>query len=386
MAAKIKNLLIIGLISLVPTLLVWLVFFLRIKVFWSIPLSTDGMATIVANYDGPLYIIVAKTFYNIAQIKSQFQFSLPVEYYAAHFPLFPALIKLFSFVLGFPYAMLSVTVLSSILALYFFNRLAKNYIDDKSALWLTLIFSVFPARWMVVKSVGSPEPLFIAAIIASIYFFNQKKYLVAALWGVIAQLTKSPGMLLFLAYLCAIFIPPFIKNVFSPSVKWFKNIKIAEVLPLFLMPISLLGVFAIYKFTYNDFFAYFHSGDNIHLMFPPFQIFNYSAPWVGTFWQEEVIFVYLFGLVGLIRLIKQKKEILAWFTGIFLTSIFFVAHRDIVRYSLPIVPFMLIAFSDVLASKEFRWVLAILIIPIYLFSIAFISQNVMPISNWAPFL
>jgi Gpi18-like mannosyltransferase len=386
MVKKAKNLLVIALISLIPTLLVWLPFFLRVGEFWNIPLPTDGMAVVVANYDGPLYLVVAKTFYNVTQIKAGYQFPLPVEYYAAHFPFFPILIKIFSVVLGYPYAMLMVTLASSFLAIYFFNRLAREYTDEKRALFLTLIFSIFPARWLVVRSVGSADPLFVAAITASVYYFAKKRYWLAGIWGLTAQLTKSPAILLFLSYICAVSLPHATKVLAVSFKKITQNIEFKKTYPILLIPLGLLGVFTIYKLTYGSFLAYFHSGDNIHLMFPPFQIFNYSAPWVGTFWLEEVIFVYLFGLIGLINLIKQRAEVIAWFTGIFLVSIFFVAHRDIIRYSLPIVPFLLIAFRDTLASKEFRYVILILAIPIYLFSIAFISQNVMPISNWAPFL
>jgi hypothetical protein len=56
------------------------------------------------------------------------------------------------------------------------------------------------------------------------------------------------------------------------------------------------------------------------------------------------------------------------------------------RYFLPAVPFLFIAFSDVIIRKEFKIAAGIILIPVYLYSLAFISQNVMPIANWAPFL
>ena len=375
MMKKIQRLLLIGAISLIPTLLIWATFFARLKSFWGIPLPQTGMATIVANYDGPIYLTIAKTFYNPELIKANFQFPLPVEYYAAHFPLFPVLIRIFSVFLGYPYAMLFVTVTVSILATYFFYLFIRQYQNKENSLFLTLVFSVFPARWLIVKSVGSAEPLFITGIIASIYCFQNKKYLTSGLWGMVAQLAKPPGILLFVAYLAAVLIPT-VKSKIEMKKYW----------PILLIPLSLVLVFLLFGIQFKDYWAYFHSGDNIHLIFPPFSVFNYSAPWVGTFWLEEVIFIYLFGILGLLRLIKQKENVLAWFTGIFLASLFFVAHRDLIRYSLPIVPFILKAFSDVLVTKEFKIALTILAIPIYLFSLAYISQNVMPISNWAPFL
>lgn len=386
MLARLKGFLLLIAISLLPTLLIWLPFFLRLRSLWGIPLPQSGMATIVANYDGPLFMVVAKTFYNPETIKNLFQFPLPVEYYAAHFPLFPALIKTFSFALGLPYAMLAVTLVSGTLALYFFKKLAEEFVGSQNSLWLTLVFALLPTRWLIVRSVGSAEPLFIAAIIASVYYFRRKSYWWAGLWGALAQLTKSPGILLFVAYIVSIVTLQIRKLSISSIREWPAVFGFKKIYPIFLIPISLLAIFTLYQIKLGDFLAYFHSGDNVHLFFPPFSIFNYSAPWVGTFWLEEVIFVYLLGLLGLFNLMRNKEFVLSWVTGIFLVSLFFVAHRDVVRYALPIVPFLFISFSPTLIRREFRTIMLLLAIPIYLFSLAYISQNVMPISNWAPFL
>ncbi len=385
MGSKIRKFLVIIIFSLIPTILIWSPFFLRVEKFWGIPLKQDGMATIVANYDGPLYIVVAKTLYN-PELVGSFGFNLPSEYYAAHFPLFPYLIKTFAAPFGFPYSLLFVTLISSILAIYFFYLFIQDFVGKENALWVTFLFSVFPARWLIVRSVGSPEPLFLGLIIASVYYFRKKNYLLAGIWGFLAQLTKSPGILLFLAFFLALFIPDFKRLAAVTSKNLAQKLDIKKYLSIFLIPAGLLLVFLLYKVRLNDFFAYFHSGDNIHLFFPPFQIFNYSQPWVGTFWLEEIIFVYLFSLIGLINLIKKKETDLAWIVGIFFASTLFVSHRDLIRYSLPILPFLFAAFSETLVKKEFRIVFLVLALPIYLFSLAYISQNVMPISDWAPLL
>jgi Gpi18-like mannosyltransferase len=386
MKEKVKDLLVVVAFSLVPTLLIWLPFFLRVGTFWSIPLPRNGMETIVANYDGPLYMVAAKTLYNKAAIETNFQFPLPAEYYTAHFPLFPLLIKFFGLVINYPYAMLIATVLSSILATFFFIKLISQYVNKKDALFLTFVFSIFPARWLIVRSVGSADPLFVASIIASLYYFKNKKYWAAGIWGMIAQITKSPGILLFVSYVVFLLIPVFKDKFLVPVKKWFESINLKKTYPILLIPLSLILVFAFYKITQGDFWAYFHSGDNIHLAFPPFQIFNYSAPWVGTFWLEEIIFIYLLGAIGVYKLFQKKEFELGVFSAIFFLMTLFIAHRDLIRYCLPLVPFLLIAYSDTLIKKEFKIALCVIIIPIYLYSLAFISQNVMPISNWAPFL
>lgn len=386
MRKKIKDLVFICLITIIPTILVWLPFFLKIDKFWNIPLGKDGMATIVANYDGPLYIVVAKSLYQKEIIKQIISFPLPTEYYAAHFPLFPLLIRLIAPLSGYPYAMLLATVISSLFCIYFFFKLAKEQLGEKDAKWITFIFSIFPARWLITRSIGSPEPLLLGLIIASIYYFNKKEYLKSAIIGILAQLTKSVGILLFIAYFIAI-TTQYLKRL--TVFKQGKNpnpIKFTKYLPITLIPFSLILLFIFYQIRLNDFFAYFHSGDNIHLFFPPFQVFNYSAPWVGTFWLEEIIFIYLIGGWGIIRLFKERKIVFASIAGVFFLSIIFVSHRDIMRYFLPAVPFLFFAYKDTLLKKEFRPLFILIIIPIYLFTIAFISQNKMPIADWRPLL
>lgn len=373
------------LLAVVPTLLIWLPFFFHWDSVGSIPLPKEGMATIVSNYDGPLYIVVAKTFYDPTLAKI-YPFDIPSEYYAAHFPLYPAFIKVFANILGFPYAMLFVTLLGSALALYFFQLFIGELVDKKHVTWLTFVFALFPARWLIVRSIGSPEPLFIGTIIASAYYFRKGKYLWAGIWGALAQLTKSPAILLFVGYAITILAGETQKLATISSSKWLKEFRPLSYLPLFFIPLALIGVFYIYKIQLNDFWAYFNSGDNIHLLFPPFQIFNFTQPWVGTFWLEDIIFVYLFGALGIMKLIKQKESALYWFAGILFASLLFVSHRDLIRYGLPIVPFLFVAFKDTLITREFKFAFALLIIPIYLYSLAFISNNVMPISNWAPLI
>ena len=405
MKEKFSKLIPIILLSFIPTFLLWIPFIFNLDSFWTIPLPENTMAALVANYDGPLYIVVAKTLYNLDAIAANYSFDLPLEYYAAHYPLYPLLIRLVASLTGFltplsefagyPYATLIVTALSSIVALYYFNAFIKQYVKPENALWMTTLFAFFPARWLTVRSVGSPEPLFIAAVIASIYYFQNKKYWYAGLLGIVAQLTKSPGILLFVAYGATLAAQSFKQFALARGKKLEQYIN-WRAYPIFLIPFSLLGLFVVYGYTFGDFFAYFNSGDNIHLFFPPFQVFNYSEPWVGTFWLEEIIFIYLIGSLGLLRLVrlykqakpkdKEKNAVVMWFVTIFFVTILFVSHRDVMRYSLPIVPFLFAAWSKELVSKDMKLAFLIIVVPIFLYSLAFISQNVMPIGSWAPFL
>ena len=63
----------------------------------------------------------------------------------------------------------------------------------------------------MVRSVGAPETLFIFFVLASLYFFESKKYILAGLFGVLSVMTKSPGVLLFIAYILC-FVEMYIKD------------------------------------------------------------------------------------------------------------------------------------------------------------------------------
>ena len=386
-----RDILLITIICLFSTFLIWLPFFLRLTSFWKIPLPGEGMATIMKNFDGLYYLVIAKSFYNPNIILSSYSFDLPPIYYAAHFPFYPILIRLFAPIFGYLWSMLNTTLLSSVLVAIVFYLLVKKFNYSKSPLWLTTIFLFLPARWFVVRSVGSPEPLFILFLLLSFYFFKknlsaskQGNYWLAGIFGGLAQITKSPGILLFVAYGIYLWWINWreIKKSFLASV--IRIIKVAY--PLLIIPLSLLGVFIYYKYAYGDFWAYFHSGDNIHLFWPPFQVFNTSARWVGTYWLEEIIYVYLLGILGVVLLFKQKRIDLGIFAAIFFFSTIFIVHRDISRYSLPLVPFLLIAFEPLLVKKEFKIAFAVILIPIFLYTINFIAGNTLTLADWSPFL
>ena len=168
-----RDLLLIALISLGSTFLIWLPFFLRLTSFWKIPLPPDGMATIMKNFDGLYYVVVAKSFYRQQFINPLFSFNLPAIYYAAHFPLYPLLIRFFAPLFGYPWSMLSVNLIASFLATLVFYLFIKEFKYSPSPFWLTIIFLFLPARFLVIRSIGSPEPLFILFLISSFWFFKK---------------------------------------------------------------------------------------------------------------------------------------------------------------------------------------------------------------------
>lgn len=380
MSKTLKDVIILSSATILLTLAIWLPHILRLN-FYGLNFA-EGFNTIYRNFDGIEYIIIAKSFYNERLIASLPQ-ELPHTYYAAHFPLYSWMLLPFAPFIGFLKSMILVSLASTIAAVIAFYYLVRDFKLTNHPLWLSLLFLVLPARWLAAHSVGSSEPLFIFFTILAFYFFlkfeEHKKLLFITLTGVfglLAQLTRPPGILLFIAIGVYLFwkyhkenIGEFTKSIFS-------------YFPLALIPLSLLAVFMLYGSVYNDFFAYFHSGDNIHLSFPPYQIFNSSQYWVGSIWLEDVIYIYMLGLLaGLILLKNQALRPAGIYALTYVAASLFIAHRDISRYVLPVFPFVLIAFEKVLVTKEFKIVIGIIILGIYLYAQNFLLQNTAPYPN-----
>lgn len=151
-----------------------------------------------------------------------------------------------------------------------------------------------------------------------------------------------------------------------------------------MIPLSLLAIFYLFQQTLGSFWAYFQSGDNIHLTLPPFAVFNKHQFWVGEIWLEDIIYIFLLGFLGGLMLLKQRLYALTCFVLTYLAATVFVAHRDISRYALPVFPFVLIAFEKVVVSKEFKIALAIVSLAIYLYAQNFILENTAPVANLTP--
>lgn len=364
------------LLVVVVSTFVWLPFFSKVIIpGWGMDFS-DGTKILWQNYDGPNYLVVAKTWYNKDRIMAEFSSPLPTEYYPAHFPLYPAIISVFDFFVKGPTAMLLATLLGSILCFWMFYKYLTELTTSKNALWICTVFLIFPARWLAVRTIGSPEPWFIFFILASMYAFKKQNYWLASIGAVLAQLTKSPAIILLASY-----------GIFALIDSW-KNKKIQwKYSPLLLQLLAILGLFWFYKITTGDFWAYFHSGDNIHLFWPPFSIFSPQGQyWVGNFWLEDVIWIWMFFGIGILKLKKKKLVIEHYFAGLFFISTLFVAHRDIARYILPATPFVLIGWEKLLQKKEFKIVLVILVLPILLYTWNFLLHNTAPVADWAPYL
>ncbi|HMD81421.1 MAG TPA: hypothetical protein VKE92_08960, partial [Anaerolineales bacterium] len=82
-----------------------------------VPFLLSDFSLVTRHYDGPFYMYIAKTFYQIP-VDHPFRESLPPIYYAAHLPLYPVLIRALTLITAgnYPLAMVMATLVSSVAA------------------------------------------------------------------------------------------------------------------------------------------------------------------------------------------------------------------------------------------------------------------------------
>lgn len=388
MNKSLKDCLLLTALTLTLSALIWLPHYLRLPNFYGLDFS-KGFDVIYQNYDGLEYLVIAKSWYNPELIAAIPQ-SLPSYYFPSHFPGYPIFISLLAPLIGYLKSMLFVSQLFTVLSVLAFYKLVKDFKLTDSPLLLSSIFLILPARWIGVHSVGAAEPVFIYFTIRAFHFYlkfiqtnKTNDLLMTGFEGMFAQLVRPPGILLFIA----LSIDAAIRYWTTHHSLNIQKIILTKLSywPLALIPLSLLSVFYLFQIQLGDFWAYFKTGDNIHLLFPPYQVFNINQFWVGDIWLEDLIYIYILGFFAGIKLLKGNLRPVGIFILIYMLAGISITHRDISRYLLPIAPFVLIAYEKVLTSKEFKIVLAVLAIGLYLYTQNFLLNNTAPISNLIDF-
>ena len=134
-------------LTILSPLLFWLIFYFNLP--GKIGFGNVSLETVFSNYDGPNYMVIAKCGYNKNCIGPNFSLPQPLEYYPAHFPGYPLLIKFFNNFTTGPKAMLLSTLSGSLFLTYAFYQFLRLFIKPKKSFWLSAIFLFLPARFLL---------------------------------------------------------------------------------------------------------------------------------------------------------------------------------------------------------------------------------------------
>jgi hypothetical protein len=368
-------------VLIVVTILVsavfWFSFYSNLPARFGFPQTS--LETVFSNYDGPNYMVITKCGYDKSCIAHNFSLPLPLEYYPAHLPGFPLIIKYFSYYTNTPKAMLLATLFGSVFLTLVSFQFFKLFLGPRSSFYLSMLMIFFPGRLLVLRLIGAPETWFIALTLLSIILYKRQRYFFSAFIAALSMTLKSPGILLFVAF-----------GVMA-VIEYIKTRDLSTVLKKYsgylLIPLTAIFIFYVYYLQTGDFFAYFHSGDNLHLNLLPYMVFISNHTWINTIWLEDVIYIYLIAIIGVSRLYKKfKLDLFFIYPLIFTLAAVFVAHRDISRYIAPVYPFLILAYSKTLLNQKTKMIFLLILPALILYAINFIIGNTAPIADWTPYL
>lgn len=356
----------ISIFAVISIFLVWLPFIFRFGPQNS-EIKKYGFEKVQRMYDGPLYAIAAKSLYRSDLIYKLHTFD--PKYFAIHPPGYPLLVRVISPIFGYLNGMLMVNVVGTIFLgcalFYFFNNILKL----TESIYLAFLVLLTP-RMLISSATGSSEIVFILFSMLSIILIYRKKYFFAALPAFYASFTRMPGMLLGVSLLIYLLYLVIKRNNSREH--------LGLLLPIAASFAGFVAVCLFYLRQYGDFFAYFNSGVVVQtgLIYSQFFV---NAKGVGDKYLEDILFYFAIGwytLLGKSKTLPVVINIFAWVTFVFVLTI---SHREMSRYILPFMPFLVAMQSDFLKKPLTKFVIFLLLPAVYLYVINFISSFAYPL-------
>jgi hypothetical protein len=315
-------------------------------------------ASVPARYwDGPNYLYIAQTLYDIPADHPLAAYDTTPAYFACHLPLYPLVIRLLSFI-GYPAAMLASTILFTVLATLTFYRLLVESKVVGDPLWSALVSLFLPARWLVYHSVGATEAPFLFFVFASMLCYLRGNYVMSFLLGGVAGMTRIIGILLgavYLAMLCR-------------ERKWSK-------IPLLtLVAVPLLAVFTFYRWRFGNFFVYFDWNSAL-LSLRPLEILSYYAD-TGDARSAE-LYALMYFVYGLGVIMLWRAPLFFTYAAVIYVANLFMYHDDLSRLMIPIAPFALVvAYDRIIDTKAFKIAGLLLLVVTYQYAWRILPTNV----------
>ena len=295
------------------------------------------MSPVYRFWDGPNYLTVARTLYDIRLDNPLLAYVYRPTYFLTHLPLYPLCVRALS-LFGYQHALLLVSVLATAAAVLLFYRLARDVWGLPAAEFLSLVFLFLPPRWLLYRSTGATEGLYLALALASILAFERSRVGWACALAGLAAVTRVPGLMFAPAYGIVL-----LRTRRFRSLPW-----------LALVPAGLFAYCVFCAVAFGDFFAYLAPHGEKLAAFRPFGFLPVLFE-KGLYHQVEFhILLALLYAVGISRLPKGS--------AVFAYCVFqyalllCVSTEDWSRYFLVIAPFALIVgYRDLIASRPFRW-------------------------------
>lgn len=244
-------------------------------------------------------------------------------------------------------AQLLYTLFFSVLSALIFKRLLTAYNLSKDPLFTTILFCVFPLRFVLYRSLPTYDTLFLCLIFLSFIFYRNGFHFSLILLITIATFTRFEGFLLFIIFLILYALQSDIKSLISMGAATFAifliiNIKYPNY-SQFIIPLS--STQNNERFEMKPFFYYFYLRRSIS---------NLRAIHA----LEMIYFPCIFG--GCVLLFENLP--LSVFCFVYTIFLSFIQSTDIHRFAIPVhVISMLIGFDFFLSIPSIKFAITCII-------------------------
>jgi len=208
--------------------------------------QTWDIVSLHARWDSFWYLDIAQNGYSL-------EYNPWGLYNIVFFPLYPFLIKIFSFLTAGNF-ILAGWILSNVfllLALFYFFKLVREFHREINPYLPIAFLLIFPTAFFL--NAIYTESLFLFLSLAAFYYGLKKKFLYAGIFGLFASLTRVTGILLFI---------PLIWEYLKNNDFKLKSVVSLKILPIFLVPLGTFAFFLYHYFKFGNFFLFFEVQKN----------------------------------------------------------------------------------------------------------------------------
>ncbi|MBI2031140.1 MAG: hypothetical protein HYT08_00855 [Candidatus Levybacteria bacterium] len=262
------------------------------------------------------------------------------------FPGYPVVILLLeSIYKSFITSGLVISLISSLLSIYFFWLLTKNN-------WAAFFFSLFPPVWVIQSTKIATEPITVFLLLLAIILYRRNLFLITGLTIGFATDIRLISICLFLAMVIHLYLNNKRKHLLSLTAGFLMIFSF-----LFLFNYLIFGISGIFQ----QFIVYPVHG---RATFGVIQIFK-DIPRAIDWGQYRIlasgIFYLILNFFGFILLYKHRS--LSWFhqisffwMGLSLLFIFFIGPtpflEEFSRFSVPFAPALIIGISTLFTARN----------------------------------
>jgi hypothetical protein len=295
------------------------------------------MDIVVRHFDGPNYLVVAKTLYRPTEVNPLPGYISSPRYFAVHLPAYPLAVRALAPVAGWPWALLLATAVFGMASAAVFVLWVSDAAPDVPWLPLLLAFLLLPPRSVLYRSLGATEAPMAFFVLLALWARGREKTSLAVGAAALASICRINGLLLVGLLALELLLRRRPLKALAAG--------LAGVAPLalvFAWQASVLG----------------HGGAflDTHGKKPAFIPFQYVKDllgrddWVGT---DLVVWAFVFHVLAAALLFRRGRRFEAALVAAHVGLLAFVRETDLTRYFVTVAPLaFVLAFEDLLRDRR----------------------------------